>query len=687
MGFTALSSLLFIIFLAAIAIAIWISRPGSKRSRFSLAAFAQTKPQAILLIAGVVLTVLAEAFRISLPPEARRVAWSFWLIGLLMFAVGAFYGSKKSLPAAISKRLQILGRWLHVTPAQALLLILSVLLVALAALAAGEALYMRAPFVALGAWALAIFAFVIGAWPLKAPRIRWGRDVIILVVALTLLAFALRGWDTNHIPNTLTGDEASGGLSAVEFEKSNVDNVFTFGWYSFPAFYFWLQAVSISAFGQTTAALRITSALAGALTVGAVYLAGRAMFGSRAGLYAAIFLSGLHLHLHFSRIGLNNVWDGLWFTVVIGLVWWAWKAERREGFLLAGLALGFSQYFYVSVRLLFVLVPFWLLLAGLADRARFRRNRASILLLFLAAIVIFLPLAVNYALHVNEFLAPMQRVSLLGPWLENEKAITGQPAWRILAGQLWLSVQSFTNTNLRHWYTPEVPILRPFAAGFFLLGVILLVMDWRKPQHWLLALWLGAFTLSGGLSESTPAAQRYIGVAPAAALVLGYALNNIAERLSAFWTRAKRLLAAAALVTVCLLALSDINFYFGHFTPRGEYSGTNTAIAQHLANYLQDKPAGTQVAFFGLPRMGYFSISSIAYLAPQIIGVDMSRPLGSPDNPHLQPGLVVFVFLPEHESDVEALLSGYPLAEVKKEFDMNGELLYWYVELFSYPNF
>ncbi len=686
MGFTALSSLLFIIFLAAIGIAIWISRSSSKRNLFSLTAFAQTKPQAILLMAGVVLTVLAETFRISLPPEARRVAWSFWLIGLLMFAVGAFYGSKKSLPGAINKRLQILGKWLQVTPAQALLLILSVLLAALAALAAGEALYMRAPLVALSAWALAIGAVVIGAWPLKARRIHWSRDVIVLVIALTLLAFALRGWDTTHIPNTLTGDEASGGLSAVEFVKGNVDNVFTFGWYSFPAFYFWLQALSISALGQTTAALRITSALAGALTVGAAYLAGRAMYGPRAGLYAAIFLSGLHLHLHFSRIGLNNVWDGLWFTVVIGLVWWAWKAERREGFLLAGLALGFSQYFYVSVRLLFVLVPFWLLLAGLADRARFRRNRASIVLLFLAAIVIFMPLAVNYGLHINEFLAPMQRVSLLGPWLQNEMANTGLPAWRILGAQLWQSVQSFTNANLRHWYTPEVPILRSFAAGFFLLGVILLAIDWRKPQNWLLALWLGIFTLSGGLSESTPAAQRYIGVAPAAALLLGFALNGIAERLTVFWPRAKKLLAASALVIVSLLALSDVNFYFSHFTPRGEYAGPNAAVAQRLANYLQDQPAGMQVAFWGQPRMGYLSISSIPYLAPQVIGMDMLQPLGSPENPQLVPGRVVFVFLPEHQSDVEALLSSYPQVEVKKQFDMNGELLYWYVELFSYPN-
>ncbi len=693
-GFAALSSFLIPIFLAPLAVLLWAwahrRNPRTKKQPFPLLAFAEAKPQTALIVIGIALTVLGEALRLALPVEARASVIAFSVIGMLCFVSGISVAAK-GLPAGIGRRLQWTADWLAITQTQLLLLIAAVLLAALAAMASGDALLMRVPAVALLAWFLAAAAAMLGAWPLRLnsrreKKLTFSRSALIWAAALALAAFALRGWDTTHIPNTLTGDEASGGLFAVEYLKGTVNNVLGFGWYSFPALYFYFQALSISVLGQTTAALRITSALAGALTVGAVYLAGRTLYNRFAGFLAAIFLAGLHFHIHFSRIGLNNIWDGFWFTVVIGLLWWAWKRERRVGFLLAGFALGISQYFYVSVRLLFILIPAWLLLAALTDRTRFKRNWASIVLMFLVAIVVFFPLAANYARHWDQFMAPMQRVSILGPWLQNEQQITGQPAWRILAHQLWLSMQAFTNTNLRHWYTPEVPMLRSFAAGFFLLGIALMAAEWRKPQHWLLALWLGAFTLSGALSESTPAAQRYIGVAPAAALVLGYLLSQVAERLANLWPTGKKALPAVALILAISLAASDINFYFRDFTPRGEYGGPNNAVAQYLANYLLTQPSGIQVAFFGQSRMGYLSISSLPYLAPAAKGLDMNQPWGSPENPALQAGPTVFVFLPEHETDVEALLSNYPQATVQKEFDLDGNLLYWYVELPNYPD-
>jgi 4-amino-4-deoxy-L-arabinose transferase-like glycosyltransferase len=691
MGFTALTTFILIVVLTILALCVWIyfhnQRNRKKKKLFPLLELAQAKPQIALLLGGALLTILGEGYRAGLPQEARSgTTITFSLLGILLFIFGLATINRPTLPKAVNRTLSVIAKWLQVTSAQTVFLITSFLLAGIAIMASGDALLMRAPLVALLAWVLSGTFTILGTWPLKpsGKAISWRPFVIAGVLAL--LGFLLRGINTGGIPNTLTGDEASAGLFGVGFIHGEVDNILGFGWYSFPALYFYIQALSISIFGQTTEALRITSALAGALTVGAVYLAGRALYSHRAGLFAAIFLAGLHFHIHFSRIGLNNIWDGFWFTVILSLVWWAWKHERREVFLFAGLALGISQYDYVSVRLLFALIPAWLLFAGLADRAWFRRNRAAIVLMFLIAIVIFLPLAANYARHFDQFMAPMQRVSLLGPWLENEKQITGQPAWRILAHQLWLSLQAFTNTNLRHWYTPEVPMLRSFAAGFFLLGIVLIGLEWKKPQHWLVLIWLGVFVISGGMSESTPAAQRYIGAAPAAAIVLGYALTGISDRLSAALKRGTRVFASISLTIVILLAANDVNFYFNDFTNRGDYSGPNTAIADHLARYLQGKPDGTQVAFFGQPRMGYLSISSLPYLAPKAIGLDMGQPLGSAENPAINPGYVIFVFLPEHLSDLESLKAMFPRQSIHQMLGLNEDFLYWYVEFQDYPN-
>ena len=90
-------------------------------------------------------------------------------------------------------------------------------------------------------------------------------------------------------------------------------------------------------FGQTTQALRLLAVFSGGLTVALVYIIGREMFGNLAGASAAIFLAGMHFHNHFSRIGLNNIWDGFFFTFVLGCVWIGWKRNSRIAWLLAGL--------------------------------------------------------------------------------------------------------------------------------------------------------------------------------------------------------------------------------------------------------------------------------------------------------------------------------------------------------------
>jgi len=691
MGFAALTTFVIIVVLAILALCVWIYlfTRGTKRGKkkhFPLLGLAQVKPQIALLFSGALITILGEALRSALPADVRGATISFTILGIILFILGMATINRPALPKGSERILAVLSKWLQVTPAQVILLLSSLILAGIAIMASGDTLLMRAPLVALLAWILSIAAALLGAWPLKAKGKQISWQPFLIAAGLASIAFLLRGINTQGIPNTLTGDEASAGLFGVEFIQGQVDNILGFGWYSFPALYFYIQAISISILGQTTEALRITSALAGALTVGAVYLAGRTMYGRRTGLYAAIFLAGLHFHVHFSRIGLNNIWDGFWFTVILGLVWWAWNQERREGFLFTGLALGISQYDYVSVRLLFLLIPAWLLIASLAARAQFKRNKAAIFLMFIVAIVVVMPLAGNYAKHLDQFMAPTNRVSLLGRWLDNEMVITGQPGWRILTKELWISLQAFTNADLRAWYTPGTPILRSFAAGFFLLGVALISVEWRKMQHWLLLLWLGVFVLAGGLSESTPAAQRYSGAAPAAALVVGYALAGISGRLATALKRGSQAFAAISLAIAILLAASDINFYFNDFTNRGDYAGANTAIAQHLATYLKEKPAGIQVVFFGLPRMGYRSISTLPYLAPQAIGLDMVRPLGSAENPGINPGPTIFVFLPEHEADLMNLQALFPDHPIQQALGATGDFLYWYVEFEDYPS-
>jgi 4-amino-4-deoxy-L-arabinose transferase-like glycosyltransferase len=635
------------------------------------------------MLGGATLTFLSQQTQQKILIGSRSGPATLLALGILVFLLGVLASRSRGGPRWLSTGLAIAAGWLKVEPWQVVLLGLSLPFAALAHYAAGEAPQMLNPAAGWGAWLAAIALAVIGGWQSGSLGLRSRGRILAAAFGLCALAFCLRGFATGSIPIMLTGDEASAGLFAAQVAGGNVDNPFIMGWYSFPSLYFFLPAGGIALLGRTIEALRIPSALAGALTVGAIYLAGSALFNRRVGLLAAILLLGSHYHIHFSRIGLNNIWDGLFYVVALGTLWYGWEREERNALIVAGVAMGLAQYFYPSGRVLVALVFVWLLVSALLNRPRFRRLIPSLLLMSLTMAVVILPLAWFYIEHPAEYLAPMKRVSILGPWLEYAMQVTGLPAWRILLHQFWLAMGGFTFVPLESWYRPFVPLLRPLAATLFLLGLAHLVVRLRESRTILLAFWLAVFVLVGGLSESTPASQRYVAAAPVCFLIAAYGLSESASVAERRWPRASIWISIASFILVAVAAYSDIGFYFRGYTVSTvtEMDQSNTMVAQHLADFLQDKPASTEVVFFGQPRMGYNSIPSASYLAPQITAIDATS-WGAPDHPVPTGEDLVFVFLPGNASQIRLVRAAYPGGVLQSERSGLGETLY-YLYLFS----
>ena len=84
-----------------------------------------------------------------------------------------------------------------------------------------------------------------------------------------------------------------------------------------------------------------------------------------------------------------------------------------------------------------------------------------------------------------------------------------------------------------------------------------------------------------------------------------------------------------------------------------------------------------QVAFWGADRMGYTSINTTAYLAPQARGLEFQYPWGNPENPPLAQGPVVFVFLPGEEQNLPLVQRDYPGGEMIVAYDFDEGPLYW----------
>ena len=236
------------------------------------------------------------------------------------------------MPKWVEKGVNGVSGWFHISPTRLIYLFFSICLVVIATLADGYEAKMLNPLATMFCWAGAIFLVIAAAWEQKLQKITISRPTLIWFLVIFLVALALRVINMTYIPVVLSGDEASSGLHTVNFLKGYTNNPFNVGWFSFPSLYFLLQSVGISILGQTTVGLRVTAAIIGALTVATLYLAVRAMFGQRTALIAAAILAFSHFHINFSRIGLNNIWDGLGFVVAIGALWWGWKAERQGCF-------------------------------------------------------------------------------------------------------------------------------------------------------------------------------------------------------------------------------------------------------------------------------------------------------------------------------------------------------------------
>jgi 4-amino-4-deoxy-L-arabinose transferase-like glycosyltransferase len=631
---------------------------------------------AALLLGAFLLLFIGRSMSAYLPEAERFWSYIYSALGLVLFLTAAVAFSGRKLPEQLTGALAAVSAWLAVTSAQVVLLFLAPFLALAAWLSAGDTPLMRSPILAVGSWLLAIAFIVVGsavAVPRFSQRLRFS-PTSLGVGALFLVAFLLRGLASGQAPWLFSGDEGSAGLSAVQFLDGFRDNIFGVAWFSFPSLFFYIQSLFIRVFGQTPEALRNVSALAGALTVPATFLFAREAFGKRVAWASAIYLAVFHFHIHFSRIGLNNIWDGLFVALFAGALWRAWKKNQRSAFLAAGLTLGISQYFYVSIRVMVPLIGLWLVAAAIKDAQKLKERLPGLSVLLLAAVVVALPLAIFFARHPQEFQAPLRRVAALGPWVQAEAQVSGRAEWQIMLDQFRYAALGFTSTNLRLAYEPNQPMLLALPATLFIMGLSLLLIRPRDLRSIWMALWLLGGIFVAALSLSPPASQRYILVSPAVAVLVALPLVTATDWLSDLWPKRRQIVTGVATALLTIAVWRDVSFYFGEYLVGPAIGDLNTETALVLAEMLADESDDTYVYFLG-GRMGFRSHSSVPYLAPHIEGTDIPQTLAEP--PELgELGHTIFIVLPERSEELAVLQSSYAGGRTFERYGRNSNLLF-----------
>lgn len=527
------------------------------------------------------------------------------------------------------------------------------------------------------AWAASVLLFLLAVAPEPLVWPNWrrlwleNRGVILVALGLTLGALLLRVWQIGTIPATLAGDEASQGLEALHVIQRVLRNPFGTGWLGVPTMSFFFNSLTIRWLGATVVALRLPWVLIGTGTVLLAFLLGRQLKGTAWGLFAAAFVALYHYHIHYSRLGSNQIADPFFLTASLWLLYRGLDKQSRLSFALSGVVCGLAFYFYAGARLTPVVILVILGYLFLREPRHFwRTHNVNLFIMLTAFLITFAPMG-QYAIYFpGDFNARLNMVGIIqNGWLAQQAEISGS-VWPALWDQFQRAFLAFNFYPDRTvWYGLQQPLLDPFFGMLFLLGLgyatVRLIgkkADTRMAP--IVAWWWGGMILGGMLTESPPSSQRLVTLTVPTCFFIAQALWEIVQLGEAsYGHRWKQVL---LVIAVFMFGLTSLNTYFNVYTPQRLYGGPHALLATEIVPRLEDLQDEHRFYFLGPPWM-YWTFATIPYLLPEAEGADINNPIAAATLTEMvgTDNGAVFVILPERQSELSILQSVYPTGELE----------------------
>ena len=484
-----------------------------------------------------------------------------------------------------------------------------------------------------------------------------------ILFALALAVVMLRFYRLNELPPWLFYDGGANGVDALQVlqgkhavffpDKSNGRE-----WLGI-----YLVALSISVLGRTELAVRLPTALASAGTVFAVFWLGRLLFGrdeesARATPWRGLLVGGVGAGLLAVSIGQTVLGRTafriqllpLFLSLCLALLWWAWGQRVRRGgtwwrVALAGACAGLLAYTYTPARF----TPFLFLFFGLSfvlpfgsvakERVRAELPRAGVFVG--VAGLVAAPLLVYFALYPQHFFMRSGQLWLFAPGRSQ-----GDPLGAFLVN-VWAHLLAFGfrgDPNWRHNFASQ-PMLNPWEAFFFWLGVGMAVWRWqRRPAYRLLLLWLGVLFLPATLAVDAmppPNTVRMIGAVPAVYLLVAVgvweAFRFLKDRCRALPWRANLIflknetwvaIAVGAVVSGLILVQGVITYrtYFQQWAAAPELYEAYEGEWTDLARALNAQPSDADMVYLVPTFHRYYSFEYLYQGTASAHMVSMASP-------------------------------------------------------------
>ena len=454
-----------------------------------------------------------------------------------------------------------------------------------------------------------------------------------ILLALALVVVALRLFRLDEIPLGLIPDSGIHGVDALRVLKGEHAVVF-------PAYtpregmFVYGVALSTAILGRTMLALRLPAALASAGSVFVVLWLGQLLFGrdertGRASPWRGLLIGGvgaglLAVSLAHTAIGRTAYRANLLPLVLclcLALFWRGWSQRSWRDIVLAGVCAGLLPYTYIAARF----TPFLFLFLGLSfllppgasakERVRAELPRAAVFLGVTGLVAA--PILIYFALHPDHFFMRSNMVSILQPGRGPMATLVA------FLDNVWDHLLAFGFRGNDYWRfnVPGRPLLNPFEAIFFWLGIGMAMRRWqRRPAYRLLLLWLGVLMLPAMLSRDdyVPHFMRMMGATPAVYLLTGVGVWEAFRFLRERYFRQSGIKSAVVLATVAsglilAQAVSTYRTYFDNWAASPEMNVTYDVGWTKLAQALNQQPYDADMVYL-IPRKRHGGHPGFDYL-------------------------------------------------------------------------